>query len=91
MANVKSKSPTTSSETAGGNATNPTPEWLTAAHQTSAEERERHQSFLAFVRAKEQSWAAMSPAERAASEAMWEAAAKNINEVRAGHRKVFVG
>jgi len=57
----------------------------------SAEERERHQAFLAFVRAKEDAWATMSPDERAAVEAMWERAAKNINDARAGHRKVFVG
>ncbi len=62
-----------------------------ATRAKTEEERQRHQAFLAFVHAKEQAWAAMSPAERAAAEAMWEAAAKNINDARAGHRKVFVG
>ena len=91
MDNVKTKSAPTSSVAAGSNTTNATAEGLTGSHQMSAEERERHQAFLAFVRAKEDAWATMSPDERAEAEAAWEAAVTNINNARAGHRKVFVG
>ena len=66
----------------------------TAAVATSprsdAEVQSRHQAFLAYVRAKEQAWANLSPTARKAAEAGWEAVIKNINDARAGHRKVFV-
>jgi len=64
---------------------------VAGSHRLNAEEQKRHQAFLAFVRAKEEAWATMSPAERAEAEAAWEAAVTNINDARAGHRKVFVG
>ena len=88
MENLKTK-PT--SEPAGDGTVSAKNECTLGSRQVSAEEQKRHQAFLAFVRAKEDAWATMSPEERAEAEAAWEATVKNINDARAGHRKVFVG
>jgi hypothetical protein len=66
------------------------PASVVSAPSISPDAQARHKAFLSFIHAKERAWVTLSPAEREAAEAGWGAVIKNINDARAGHRKVFV-